>query len=74
MKTLYKNALILARQLDFDVFNALDILDNQEVFEVSLNFLNFYIFLKLLPFFDEFRIFSSSQVTDSYTTTSITGN
>lgn len=34
LKELYLNSLIMAKSLDFDVFNALDIMDNKDVFEV----------------------------------------
>ena len=33
MEELMRNAIILAKQKDYDVFNALDIQDNQPVFE-----------------------------------------
>ena len=33
IKELFKNALILAKNLDFDVFNALDIMDNESCFK-----------------------------------------
>lgn len=46
---LYTNALILARDLEFDVFNALDILDNEHVFEELFfkpgdGFLHYYFY------------------------------
>lgn len=37
LTTLFKNALVLAKQEKFDVFNALDIMENKEVFQ-ELNF------------------------------------
>ena len=37
MTTLIKNALVLAKQEKFDVYNALDIMDNKQVFN-ELNF------------------------------------
>ena len=37
LTTLFRNALVLAKQEKFDVFNALDIMENKEVFQ-ELNF------------------------------------
>ncbi len=46
---MYTAALVLAKQEKFDVFNALDILDNKEVFEDLLfkpgdGFLQYYMY------------------------------
>jgi len=49
LHTLMRNALILSKKMDFDVFNALDILENEKSFK-DLNFhggsgnLNFYVY------------------------------
>ena len=37
LTTLFRNALVLAKQEKFDVYNALDIMENKEVFN-ELNF------------------------------------
>ena len=49
LKELYSIALIEAKKMDYDVFNALDIMENKEVFE-GLKFsggdgyLNYYLY------------------------------
>lgn len=49
LATMYNNALILAKQEGFDVFNALDILDNKTIFDELLfkpgdGFLQYYMY------------------------------
>lgn len=54
LEELYRNALILAKKEDFDVFNALDILDNEEVlkelkFGVGDGNLHYYLYNWRIP-------------------------
>ena len=54
LEDLYRNALILAKKEDFDVFNALDILDNEEVlkdlkFGVGDGNLHYYLYNWRIP-------------------------
>jgi len=49
LEELYKIALIKAKELDYDVFNALDIMENKTVFEnlkfsSGDGFLNYYLY------------------------------
>ena len=54
LEELMKNALILAKQKDFDVFNALDVMDNEKLFK-ELRFgqgdghLHYYLFNWRVP-------------------------
>lgn len=61
MMELMKDALILAKQKGFDVFNALDIMENNEVmnelkFGVGDGNLHFYFFNWRVPEFDPSQI------------------
>ena len=82
LNTLINNALILAKKNNFDVFNALNLMENESFLQVNeILFLTIFEFLScfflLISFFFPFlslRSYFSAQVTEIFTITFITGN